>query len=145
MRGEGAREERGARDGKTLAFKVKVIFTRKEVCDIHEIYHGTKMRCIQTSVSKERQFSLVRNFSPPVIALSTTASRKVLCQNRSQPPPGGGGTPLYKLYRYVAPQRVWFLGRFGLKTGIDFDNYGLKSGLVFKDTTTAAQYGERIG
>ena len=40
---------------------------------------------------------------------------------------GGGGTPLYKVYRYVPPQRVWFLSRFGLKTGIDFDNYGLKS------------------
>ena len=28
---------------------------------------------------------------------------------------GGGGTPLYKVYRYVPPQRVWFLSRFGLK------------------------------
>ena len=36
--------------------------------------------------------------------------------------PGGGGTPLYKVYKYVPPQRVWFLSRFGLKTGIDFDN-----------------------
>ena len=44
---------------------------------------------------------------------------------------GGGGTPLYKVYRYVPPQRLWFLSRFGLKTGIDFDNYGLKSGRVF--------------
>ena len=44
---------------------------------------------------------------------------------------GGRGTPLYKVYRYVPPQRVWFLSRFGLKTGIDFDNYGLKSGRVF--------------
>ena len=42
-----------------------------------------------------------------------------------------GGTPLYKVYRYVLPQRVWCLSRFGLKTGIDFDNYGLKSGRVF--------------
>ena len=38
-----------------------------------------------------------------------------------------GGTPLYKLYRYVPPQRVWFLSRFGLKTGIDF---GLQSSIV---------------
>ena len=37
------------------------------------------------------------------------------------PREGGGGTPLYKLYRYVPPQRVWFLSRFGLKTGIDFE------------------------
>ena len=52
-------------------------------------------------------------------------------------PGGGGGTPLYKLYRYVPPQRVWFSSRFGLKTGIDFDHYGLKSGMVFKGTTGA--------
>ena len=32
-----------------------------------------------------------------------------------------GGTPLYKLYRYAPPQRVWFLSCFGLKTGIDFE------------------------
>ena len=50
------------------------------------------------------------------------------CQSN---PEGGGSTPLYKVYRYVPPQRVWFFSRFGLKTGIDFDNYGLKSGLVF--------------
>ena len=31
--------------------------------------------------------------------------------------PGGEGTPLYKLYRYVPPHRVGFLRRFGLKTG----------------------------
>ena len=40
--------------------------------------------------------------------------------------PGGGGTPLYKVYRYVPPQRVWFLSCFGLKTGIDFEHFGLK-------------------
>ena len=46
---------------------------------------------------------------------------------RTNTPGGGGGTPLYKVYRYVPPQRVWFLSRFGLK----IDNYGLKSGRVF--------------
>ena len=29
--------------------------------------------------------------------------------------PGGGGTPLYKPYRYVPPHRIGFLRRFGLK------------------------------
>ena len=48
---------------------------------------------------------------------------------------GGGGTPLYQLRRYVPPHRVWFLSRFGLKTRIDFNHYGLKSGMVFKETT----------
>ena len=31
---------------------------------------------------------------------------------------GGRGTPLYKPYMFVSPQRVGFLSRFGLKTGI---------------------------
>ena len=38
------------------------------------------------------------------------------------------GTPIYKPYRYVPPQRVGFLCRFGLKTGIDFAHIGLESG-----------------
>ena len=50
---------------------------------------------------------------------------------------GGGSTPLYQLYRYVPPKRVWLLSHFGLKTGIDFDHYGLKSAMVFKGTTRA--------
>ena len=59
------------------------------------------------------------------------------CWSTALPAGGGGSTPLYKLYRYVTPQSVWFLSRFGLKTGIDFDHYGLKSGMVFKGTTGA--------
>ena len=50
---------------------------------------------------------------------------------------GGGGTPQNKLYRYVPLQRIRFLSRFGLKTGIDFGHYGLKSGMVFKGTMGA--------
>ena len=45
-----------------------------------------------------------------------------------------GGTPLYKPYRYVPPQRIEFLRRFGLKTHIDFDHFGLESGTVFEGT-----------
>jgi len=48
---------------------------------------------------------------------------------------GGGGTPLYKLYRYVPPQRIGFLRCFGLKRGIDFVHFGLESGMVFEGTT----------
>ena len=44
----------------------------------------------------------------------------------------GGGTPSYKPYRYVPPQRVWFWRRFGLKTGLDFAHFGLESGMVYK-------------
>ena len=34
-----------------------------------------------------------------------------------------GGTPLYGLYRYVQPQRVWFFSRFSHKLGIDFSHF----------------------
>ena len=51
--------------------------------------------------------------------------------------PGGGGgcSPLYKTYKYAPPQRVWFWGLFGLKTGIHFANFGLVSGMVFEGLT----------
>ena len=48
---------------------------------------------------------------------------------------GGGPTLLYKPYMYVPPQRVGFLYRFGLKTGIHFAHFGLESGMVFEGTT----------
>ena len=51
--------------------------------------------------------------------------------------PGEGYVSYMELYRYVPSQRVWFLSRFGLKMGIDFEHYGLKSGMVFKRTTRA--------
>ena len=35
----------------------------------------------------------------------------------------GGGTPLYGLYRYVRPQRVWFFSPFSHKLGIDFSHF----------------------
>ena len=46
-----------------------------------------------------------------------------------------GGTPLYRPYRYVPPQGVGFFRRFGLKTGLDFAQFGLESGMVFEETT----------
>ena len=38
------------------------------------------------------------------------------------------GKPMYR------PQRVGFLRRFGLKTGIDFAHLGLGLGMVFEET-----------
>ena len=46
-------------------------------------------------------------------------------------PSPGGGTPLYKSYRYMPPRRVGFLLLFGLKTGIHFVHFGLESGIHF--------------
>ena len=46
-----------------------------------------------------------------------------------------GGTSLYKLYRYVPTQRIWFLGLFGPKTGTHFAHFGLESGMVYERTT----------
>ena len=44
----------------------------------------------------------------------------------------GGVTPFYKPCGYVRPQRVGFLRCFDLKTGIDFAQFGLESGMVFR-------------
>ena len=56
---------------------------------------------------------------------------------------GGGYTQIKAIYVCATPKDM-VLSRFSLKTGIDFDNYGLKSGLVFKETTRAAQHGDSI-
>ena len=47
----------------------------------------------------------------------------------------GAGTLLYKPHRYVPPQRVGFLRRFGLKTGVDFAHFDLESVMVFEEIT----------
>ena len=39
---------------------------------------------------------------------------------------GGGGTPLNKLHGCVRPERIWFLSQFGLKYGINVNNFVLK-------------------
>ena len=49
--------------------------------------------------------------------------------------PGAGGTSLYNPCKYVPPQRVGFLRRFGLKTGVDFAYFGLELGMVFEGST----------
>ena len=46
----------------------------------------------------------------------------------------GWKNPLYKPYRYVPPQRVWFLDLFGLKTAV---NFSLESTMVYEGTTGA--------
>ena len=45
-----------------------------------------------------------------------------------------GDTPLYKPYRYVPAQRVWFLSLFGRITGIHFAHFGLEASMVFEGT-----------
>ena len=78
----------------------------------------------------EETCSLAENFSKHnQIVTVVTQGYRFLCSP-------GGGTPLYKLYRYVADHRVGFLRRFGLKTGlIHFAHFGLESGMVFEGTT----------
>ena len=52
---------------------------------------------------------------------------------------GVRGAPSYKPYWYVPPQRLGFLRRFGLKTGIDFAHFGLELGMVYEGTTIVYQ------
>ena len=48
---------------------------------------------------------------------------------------GGGGSLIYKPFRYVPPERVRSLRRFGLKTVKDFTHFGLESSIVFEGAT----------
>ena len=41
-------------------------------------------------------------------------------------------TLLHKPYKYVPPQKLWFLRRFGLKTGKHFAHFGLESCVAFQ-------------
>ena len=67
--------------------------------------------------------------------MSREICRRILVTDSHTRMGGGGGTPLYKTYRYVPPHQVGFLRRFGLKTGIHFDHFGLESAMVFEGTT----------
>ena len=62
------------------------------------------------------------------ISLISTDAVCIICYEG-----GGGGTPLYKPFRYVLPQGVRFLRRFGPKTVKAFAHFGLDSpsGIVF--------------
>ena len=64
---------------------------------------------------------------------------KQLPQETGQVSSGGEGGGLFLIfalpYRYVPPQRVWFLHRFGLRTDIDFTHFSLNSGKVSGGTT----------
>ena len=56
------------------------------------------------------KFRTITAYKLTVVLLSTK------CHNFHQQNIGApGGTPLYGLYRYVWPQRVWFFSRFGHK------------------------------
>ena len=50
---------------------------------------------------------------------------------------GGGGGGLLPYISYIGMCHPKGYGWYGLKTDIDFDHYGLKSGMVFKGTTGA--------
>ena len=62
-----------------------------------------------------------------------------------------GGGVLYSsslnlshIYRYVPPQGVEFLRRFGLKRGRDFAHFGLESDMVYEGTTVVYQCVRRL-
>ena len=54
---------------------------------------------------------------------------------------GGGGSLLHNSHRYMLSQRVWFLGLFGLISGIHFAHFCLKLGMVFEGTKGVYKHG----
>ena len=57
------------------------------------------------------------------------------CYNNSKPIT----FEIFEPYRYSPPQSVGFLRRFGMKTGIDFAHFVLKSDVVYEGTTIVYQ------
>ena len=59
---------------------------------------------------------------------------------------GGGGTTLYKPYRYVpaAGPKSWAFGPFWFENGYHFARFGLESGMVFEGTTEAYEQNHRF-
>ena len=70
-----------------------------------------------------------------VLSIFTLTIKQFLWKYHILPREEGGSTPFYKPYRYVPPHRVGFLRCFGLKTGIHFVYFGLKTGMIFEGST----------
>ena len=65
---------------------------------------------------KFRLHNLLCFYRSVTVVTTTLYTAIAIAKGRIEPSalatPGGGGTPLYGLYRYVRPQRVWFFSRF---------------------------------
>ena len=83
-----------------------------------------RMNCLMVQVFRE--LKLVQAVLQKVILALQNKSAQIIKNT--------DGDPLYKPVRWVPLQRVWFLRRFGLKTGIGFAHFGLESGIVFEET-----------
>jgi len=83
------------------------------------------------TLSSARAFSLRRRVTDAIRPHSQN------CYNNSRPI--AITLEITEPYRYVPPQSVGFLRRFGMKTGIFFSHFGLESGVVYKGTTIVYQ------
>ena len=89
----------GASNGKSLF--LLFIFTTVSVFVMGSSYSIGKLSHFKSGSGVAAYSYLQVTFQPPYTETSMP----------------GVGTPLYKPYRYVRPQRVWVLNRFGLKKG----------------------------
>ena len=85
------------------------------------------------NLSSENEFYLHENKKNMFLTKSFALS--LVARDTFEMAPGGGGIPLYRLFKYVPPQKVGFLRCVGLKTGIHFAHFGLESGMIFEGPT----------
>ena len=112
---------------------------------VHQIHSQRKHTCVRYTSQMKRYHDLTQRLALCRKPLSTAHDIFIdqvhrSCLRGRRWNPGGGGTPLYKLYRHVPPHRVGFLRRFGVKTGIHFGHFGLESGMLFEGVSIPNEY-----
>ena len=89
----------------------------------HLLFVMSSMPFRQLGLSIEKKFQKLLLFVKKSFSSVWTAEvfnsefkqQRFSIQQRESDQIPGGGTPLYRLYRYVRPQRVWFFGSVGHK------------------------------
>ena len=90
-------------------------------------------------IKRTRYFTRIMTLRSMIVCISyvkPSSSELIVDMNKNKPPikfkftrikwlwPGGGGTPLYGLYRSVCgPKGYGFFSRFGYKYGIDYSHF----------------------
>ena len=110
-----------------IVFKYYIMISWRTKCSIHQVQSTIKVICIKILIGKTSYLAKifwcsVENIRTAdiqwirvIIKSLSLGTSRVFFTSQMDCSSGGLDTPLYGLYRYVWPQRVWFSSRFGHK------------------------------